>query len=75
MSFCDPGVGAPCCCGLECQTKKLNREREDSFEDRSAQYKARMQIMWQFIGTINKATGIEPPEEFFKWFDKNGIPL
>lgn len=75
MCFCNPSIKAPYCKSFECQTEKLKRERDDSFQDRSAQYKARMQIMWQFIGTINKATGIEPPEEFFKWFDKNGIPL
>ena len=77
MCFCDPRIKTPYCKSFKCteEVKRLEKARLEAFNDRTAQYKARMQLMWEWIGTVNKATGIEPPEEFFKWFDDNGKPL
>lgn len=34
----------------------------------------RLQCLWEFLQELNKETGIEPPHEFFGWFDENSAP-
>lgn len=77
MCFCNEKIRTPFCDSFKCQEelKRLKKKRDETFEDRTEQYKARMQLMWEWIGIVNKATGIEPPEEFFKWFDETGKPF
>ena len=35
---------------------------------------ARLQILWEWCQKLNETTGIEPPDEYFEWFDGHGIP-
>lgn len=35
---------------------------------------ARLQIMWEWVQSLQDAAGVVPPEEFFSWFDDDGVP-
>jgi len=78
MCFCNPEIKSPYCGSFICQSQLLRHDGIkpiETLEDKTARLKARLQLIWEWIETVNKATGIEPPEEFFKWFDDNGKPL
>ena len=56
--------------------KKMDAAEKDSryWMNVSTLRGARMQLMWRFIQTVNRDTGIELPEIFFDWFDADGVP-
>lgn len=77
MCFCTPGIKTPYCDSFKCQQERDRLEKEEDivFKDKTAQIKARMQLMWVWIETISTATDIKPPSEFYKWFDSYGKPV
>ena len=74
MCFCNPDLRTPFCNSNECQAELFRKQGED-LAKKTSQRGARLQIMWQWLQTVNEATGIEPPKEFFTWFDSDGVPL
>lgn len=76
MCFCDPSIKTPFCNSFECQNelKRLHVKDLEELSIQKTKLSARLQLMMEWIEKVNKATGIEPPEEFFKWFDKDGVP-
>ena len=77
MCFCKPEIRTPYCNSIECQKEldRIKKECEAEPKDRVVNLKAKLRLMWEWAGIVNKATGIEPPKEFFNWFDDNGKPL
>ncbi len=35
---------------------------------------ARLQILWEWLQSVNEDTGLDPPKECFEWFDEDGVP-
>ena len=54
----------------------LAMEVLEPYKQKCTQRGARMQIMYEYIKSINpEVFGLKYPEEFDEYFDKDGVPL
>jgi len=65
---------------LKTRLEICNSERElyrvalAPFKQQATQRGARMQGMMRRLKDIQRTTGITIPDEFYDWFDKDGVP-
>lgn len=57
-----------------CNSKKeLYKAILIPIQEQNIQRGIRLQLMMKFLEQINRELEIEPPQEFFTWFDEKGI--